>query len=137
MNYEQRITKIETLVETFRGDNGKVFAAIDDLRKSIAELREHTDQRFTDLRDYVDQRFAEQRDYVDRRIAEQRNYIDQHLAESRIYTDQQIRDLRAHMDANFQEIRRESSVNQRWMIGLLLANTSLIVGAYAKLLGLY
>jgi uncharacterized coiled-coil protein SlyX len=41
------------------------------------------------------------------------------------------------LEDGFKEIRREISINQRWMIGLTLANTTMILGLGGKLFGLY
>lgn len=45
--------------------------------------------------------------------------------------------LREHMDKGFSEVRREISVNTRWLVGLTLANTAMILGLYGRLFGLY
>jgi len=57
------------------------------------------------------------------------------IAELRDHTDQAIAKLRDEMDLNFRELRKEISVNMRWQVGLILANTALIVSLYAKVLG--
>jgi uncharacterized coiled-coil protein SlyX len=41
------------------------------------------------------------------------------------------------LEDGFKEIRREISINQRWMIGLTLANTTMILGLGGKMFGLY
>lgn len=41
------------------------------------------------------------------------------------------------LEDGFKEIRREASINQRWMIGLTLVNTTMILGLGGKLFGLY
>ena len=41
------------------------------------------------------------------------------------------------LEDGVKEIRREISINQRWMIGLTLANTTMILGLGGKLFGLY
>ena len=45
--------------------------------------------------------------------------------------------LQAELDDGFKEIRREASINQRWMIGLTLVNTTMVLGLGGKLFGLY
>ena len=45
--------------------------------------------------------------------------------------------LQAEFDEGFKELRREASINQRWMIGLTLVNTTMILGLGGKLFGLY
>ncbi|WP_374583436.1 hypothetical protein [Pseudoduganella sp.] len=45
--------------------------------------------------------------------------------------------LREHMDKGFSEVRREIAVNTRWLVGLTLANTAMILGLSGRLLGLY
>jgi hypothetical protein len=41
------------------------------------------------------------------------------------------------MDEGFRELRREQSISQRWMIGMTLTNTTMILGLGGKLFGLY
>ena len=84
---------------------------IDRLYQAISELRKLILERTDDLR----AGFKEQRDYMDWRF------------------DQQGK----AMEDGFKEVRREASVNQRWMIGLTLVNTTMILGLGGKLFGVY
>lgn len=82
MDYDERIAKVEALVDTIKKD-------IDRLYDAVERLRQHTDNG---------------------------------LAE-----------LRASLDAQ----RKEASVNMRWMVGLTLVNTSMILGLSGRIFGLY
>ncbi len=93
MDYEERIAKVEALVETSKVDINRLYDA-------ITELRQHTDKSIADLQAHTDNGLAE---------------------------------LRASLDAH----RRETSANMRWMIGLTLVNTSMILGLSGRIFGLY
>ncbi|HEY0588978.1 MAG TPA: hypothetical protein VGD52_22780 [Pseudoduganella sp.] len=41
------------------------------------------------------------------------------------------------LEDGLKEVRREAGINQRWMIGLTLVNTTMILGLGGKLFGLY
>ena len=49
----------------------------------------------------------------------------------------ELNEMRGHSTDGFKEVRREASINQRWMIGLTLVNTTMILGLGGKLFGLY
>jgi hypothetical protein len=115
MDYQTRLAKVEATMESNRQDIDRMYEAISELRK----------------------RFDEQRNYIDKRFEEQRNYIDRRFEEQRKYTDDALKDLGMRMDEGFRELRREQSISQRWMIGMTLTNTTMILGLGGKLFGLY
>lgn len=49
----------------------------------------------------------------------------------------ELNEMRGHSDDGFKEVRRNASINQRWMSGLTLVNTTMILGLGGKLFGLY
>ncbi len=115
MDHQERIARAEAFMETNRQDIDRLYQAISELRKLILERTDDLRAGFKEQRDYMDNRFKEQRDYMDWRF------------------DQQGK----AMEDGFKEVRREASVNQRWMIGLTLVNTTMILGLGGKLFGVY
>lgn len=115
MDFEARIARTEAIMETNRQD-------IDRLHQSIAELRTLLLERTDNLRAEL----VAHRDHLENRFSEQRKYIDDSL-----------KDLRLKMEDGFKEVRREASTNQRWMIGLTLVNTSMVLSLGGRIFGLY
>ena len=84
---------------------------IDPMYQAISELRQLILQRTGELRSYMDGKF----EAMDRKLDEQRKFMEDAL----------------------KDVRREASINQRWMIGLTLVNTTMILGLGGKLFGVY
>lgn len=126
MDYQTRLAKAEATMESNRQDMVRLYQAISELRKLILERAEHFQAELINQRNYVDHRFDELRNYMDRRFDEQRKYIDGAL-----------KDLGTRIDKGFREVRREHNISQRWMIGMTLTNTTMILVLGGKLFGLY
>ena len=86
-------------------------ADINGLYDAMTELRQHTDQGIADLRQHTEKR----------------------IADLEAHTDNGLAGLRASLDAH----RWETSANMRWMIGLTLVNTSMVLGLSGRIFGLY
>ena len=113
MDQNARLAKVEAFVETFREDLDRLHAADERLADEIAQLREHMDRALADLR----------------------QYMDLGLAESRQHTDQGLAELRQHTDRGLEQLRKEFNTTARWLIGLMLANTSMTLGLIARSAG--
>jgi ElaB/YqjD/DUF883 family membrane-anchored ribosome-binding protein len=104
MDYDERIAKVEALVDTTKKDIDRLYDAVERLKQhidtSLSELRQHTDKG---------------------------------LAELRLHTANGLAELRASLDAQ----RKETSANMRWMVGLTLVNTSMILGLSGRIFGVY
>lgn len=50
MDYESRVTKVETLVDTIRQDMDRLHAADDELRKLILERTDRLDEKIDSVR---------------------------------------------------------------------------------------
>lgn len=70
-------------------------------------------------------------------ILERSDQLQAELVTQRACFDDSFREQRNRVDEGFKEVRREASINQRWMIGLTIANTTMILGLGGKLFGLY
>lgn len=70
-------------------------------------------------------------------ILERTEHMEERFDEQRKYIDESLKDVRSAMNAGFKEVRHEANVNLRWVIGLTLFNTSLILGLGGKLFGIY
>lgn len=99
---------------------------LDRLHADIADLRAQTDKNFKELRTYIDQSVRELRDHIDLSVKELREHV-----------DQSDKDLRTYIDHGLEVVRKEASTNLRWVVGLCLGNTALILGLYGKLFDLY
>lgn len=126
MDYEVRITRVETMADNHQRDTARLHEAIADLRKLIAGR---------DM--YIDQQFKEQRQYIDDSLKEQRTYIDDALKDQRKYIDDSLKEQRTYVNNGFEEIRREAAANMRTTVTLTLVNTSMILGVAGRVFGLY
>lgn len=144
MDQEERITRLETLVETQRTDTARLFTAITELRVSIDDLREQTGQSMTRLQDQMVQannKLQDQMVQASNKLQDQMVQVNDKLQQQMIqlhfsqrdHTDQSITSLREHMDRSFQLLQKENIANLRWHIGVMLALASLIAGLYVKL----
>jgi predicted RNase H-like nuclease (RuvC/YqgF family) len=70
-------------------------------------------------------------------IAQLREHVDRSLAELRLHMDQGLAEGRQHTDRGLAQLRNELNTTFRWMIGLMLANTSATLALLAKSMGLY
>jgi predicted RNase H-like nuclease (RuvC/YqgF family) len=78
----------------------------------------------------ADERLAEE-------IAQLREHTDRSLAELRKHVDEGFVRQRDHADQGLAELRKELNTSIRWLIGLVLANTSVTLGLVAKMAGLF
>jgi DNA repair ATPase RecN len=70
-------------------------------------------------------------------IAQLREHTDRSLAELRKHVDEGFMQQREHTGQGLSELRKELNTSIRWLIGLVLANTSVTLGLVAKMAGLF
>jgi hypothetical protein len=90
------------------------------------------EERIAKIEAFVDA-FRKDVDRLCNAIAELRQHNEKSIGELRQHTDNALAELRASLDAQ----RKEACANMRWMIGLTLVDTSMILGLYGKIFSLY
>jgi hypothetical protein len=113
MSYEARLAKVETFVDTIRGDIDRLQAAIDQLRHDCMQAIAETRRDCMQATEQVHQEVIALREHTDRSIAE----------------------LRLHTDQGFEVLRKEHSTSMRWVMSGLLANTAMMAGLFARVSG--
>jgi uncharacterized coiled-coil DUF342 family protein len=70
-------------------------------------------------------------------IAQLREHTDRGLAELRERTDRGFAEARQHTDDGLEQLRKEFNATTRWLVGLMLANTAMTLGMFAKVVGMF
>ncbi len=73
------------------------------------------------------------REELDRLHAADERLADE-IAQLREHTDRGFAELRQHMDQSMAELRKELGTTTRWVVGLMLANTSITLGTLGLVL---